>query len=88
MGISFYMAHQGQEKAPNPKTHRLYFDHGTATLDSLYPQHQVEITEILKSAGYDSENLKVFSFEGANHSENAWSERLHIPLEFLLGRNR
>jgi enterochelin esterase-like enzyme len=77
-----------QEKAPNPKTHRLYFDHGTATLDSLYPQHQVEITEILKSAGYDSENLNVFSFEGANHSENAWSERLHIPLEFLLGRNR
>ncbi len=27
-------------------------------------------------------------FDGAEHSERAWRERVHIPLEFLLGPAR
>ncbi|PKP40113.1 MAG: esterase [Bacteroidetes bacterium HGW-Bacteroidetes-13] len=69
-----------EDNLPNAKTHKLYFDYGTQTLDSLYLPYQNRITQILKIKGY-STNIK---FEGHDHSENSWKERLHIPLEFLL----
>ena len=67
---------------PDSKTHKMYFDYGTKTLDSLYLPYQDRVTDLLLEKGY-TKNLK---FEGANHSENSWSERLDIPLTFLLGK--
>lgn len=69
---------------PDPATHRLYFDHGTATLDSLYAPFQLRANEILSEKGYHEGNSLSLVFEGADHSEIAWKERLHIPLDFLL----
>jgi enterochelin esterase-like enzyme len=74
------------EALPDPVTHKLYFDHGTQTLDALYPSIQKQADSILKSKGYRSKNWVTKIFKGADHSENAWKKRLEIPLIFLLGK--
>lgn len=68
---------------PDPATHRLYFDYGTATLDALYPPLQARADDVIRARGYDESNWRTLRFEGAEHSENAWSARLAIPLQFL-----
>jgi predicted alpha/beta superfamily hydrolase len=70
---------------PDPATHRLYFDYGTETLDAEYEPYQQRMDEHLRRAGYrERENWMTRKFEGAEHSERSWRERVHIPLEFLL----
>lgn len=70
---------------PDPKTHKIYFDYGTETLDSLYEPYQKKMDQIMKTLGYqDGKNWVTKKFEGAEHSERAWRERVHIPLIFLL----
>ncbi|WP_298417379.1 alpha/beta hydrolase-fold protein [uncultured Kordia sp.] len=69
---------------PSPKTHRFYFDYGTETLDQYYPQYAEIVDSIFKKKGYTKANYRNLKFDGANHSENAWQKRLHIPLTFLL----
>lgn len=71
---------------PNPKNHRIYFDYGTATLDAMYEPLQLKVDEVMKTKGYNSLNWSTNKFEGEDHSEKAWQKRLHIPLEFLLGK--
>lgn len=70
---------------PSPGNHRIYFDHGTITLDSAYKPHQLLVDEIMVQKGFTDENWLTREFPGAAHSEVSWAERLHIPLEFLLG---
>jgi len=72
---------------PDPKTHKLYFDYGTATLDAMYPPLQKRVDSIIKARGYDASNWLTKEFPGEDHSETAWHRRLHIPLEFLLKVN-
>lgn len=74
-------------KLPPAEGRRLYLDRGTATLDALYGPHQAFIDEIVREHGYAEANYMSRVFEGAEHSETAWSERLHIPLLFLLGKH-
>lgn len=69
-----------KQNLPSSKTHKLYFDYGTKTLDSLYLPYQDTLTHFFKTKGIN--NIK---FEGADHSENSWNKRLDVPLEFLLG---
>ena len=76
-----------EKNLPSPITHKIYFDYGTKTLDAEYLPYQHRVDEILKSKGYTSENSKNLKFEGQNHSENSWSERFQIPLQFLLNKN-
>ncbi len=73
-----------KENLPSPDTHKFYFDYGTETLDRNYEPYQKEVDKILKAKGYTSENWITLKFEGKDHSENAWRERLHIPLRFLV----
>ncbi len=70
---------------PAPENTRIYFDYGSATLDQHYPPLQARFDRIMKQNGYNSDNWQTRSFPGAAHTEDAWRERLHIPLEFLLG---
>jgi enterochelin esterase-like enzyme len=69
--------------------HRLYMDHGTTEMDAMYAPYQTFVDEIVRDRGYDqgnnSGNWQSRVFEGTGHNERAWAERLHIPLEFLLG---
>lgn len=68
---------------PDPATHKLYFDCGDETLDALYPEIQKEVDFIIKEKGYTAKNWRTGYFPGENHSENAWRDRVIIPLEFL-----
>ncbi len=77
------------EMLPDPGAHRLYFDHGTVTLDAQYPPYQARVDAMMRAAGYtEGKDWITRVFEGAEHSEPAWRERVHIPLTFLLEKDR
>jgi enterochelin esterase-like enzyme len=69
---------------PSPKNHKLYFDHGDKTLDSLYKPYQLKADEIIKAAGYGKKDWISREFPGEDHSERSWYKRLDIPMLFLL----
>jgi len=71
---------------PSPKNHKLYFDYGNKTLDQFYPKYAPRVDAILKQKNYTDKNSKNLFFEGTNHSELSWNQRLDQPLIFLLGR--
>ena len=77
--INYLKAH-----LPSPKNHKIYFDYGDQTLDSLYQPFQEKVDVVMKAKGFTAKNWKTEFFKGKDHSENSWKERLHIPLEFLL----
>ncbi len=65
---------------------RWYFDFGTTELDAKYERFQVPVDARLRELGYaEGETWVTQKFEGAGHAERYWRERVHIPLEFLLG---
>ena len=71
---------------PKPGSHKLYFDFGTATLDSSYERYQRRMDARVAAAGYTAgKDWLTRKFPGAEHSEKSWRARVHIPLEFLLG---
>ncbi len=73
--------------APDPKTHKFYFDHGTATLDANYAPFQLRADSVMRAKGYvDGKSMLSKVYDGADHSERAWRVRLDEPLTFLLGR--
>ena len=45
-----------QAKLPNPKTHKIYFDFGTKTLDAEYVRYEKDVNDILKAKGFDASN--------------------------------
>lgn len=69
---------------PSPRTHKIYFDYGDATLDALYPPLQKIADEVMKDKGFGAKNWLTKFFPGEDHSENAWRKRLEQPLIFLL----
>jgi enterochelin esterase-like enzyme len=70
---------------PDPKTHKLYFDHGDETLDALYARYQKRMGAVVERRGYRQDvNWMSRSFPGQKHNEVSWSSRVEIPLEFLL----
>lgn len=70
---------------PQPGSHKLYFDFGTATLDSSYEPYQRRMDARLAAAGHtEGVDWLTRKFPGAEHSEKSWRKRVHIPLEFLL----
>jgi predicted alpha/beta superfamily hydrolase len=74
---------------PRPGAHRFYFDHGTETLDAKYPPYQARMDDAMRRLGYtEGKDWITRVFPGAEHSERAWRERLHVPLAFLLGAAR
>ncbi|QSX79340.1 alpha/beta hydrolase-fold protein [Agrilutibacter solisilvae] len=70
---------------PDPRTHRIWFDHGTATLDAQYAPFQRRMDALMRTAGYvEGDNWASFVDPGAEHNERAWRGRLERPLRFLL----
>lgn len=68
---------------PSVSSHRIYFDYGTATLDAMYLKYQDQVSKVIGKKGHIINR----EFEGADHSENSWNQRLDVPLVFLLGAN-
>jgi enterochelin esterase-like enzyme len=73
-------------KLPDPRTHRIYFDHGDKKLDELYPPLQAKVDEVMRGRGYSTSNWMTKAFPGEEHSEKAWRKRFDIPITFLLKR--
>lgn len=73
-----------QQHLPSSKTHKIYFDYGTETLDAYYLAYQDKVSEVLILKGFDETNSQNLKFEGHNHSENSWNKRFQIPVQFLL----
>lgn len=72
---------------PAPGAHRFYFDHGTATLDAVYAPHQQRMDAAMRALGYrEGDDWITLTFEGAEHSESSWRQRVDRPLRFLLER--
>lgn len=70
---------------PDPEDHKIYFDHGTETMDAAYEPYQLRVDRIMENRGYSrNKNWISKKFEGAAHNEESWKKRAHIPLEFLL----
>jgi enterochelin esterase-like enzyme len=71
---------------PDPRTHRLYFDHGSETLDAIYARYQQRVDRVVARRGYrQGVNWLTRSFPGQKHNEISWASRVSIPLQFLLG---
>lgn len=73
-----------RQHLPPPGRHRIWFDHGTETLDAHYPELQRQVDAIMVAKGYDQRSWQTHAYPGADHSEKAWAARLDQPLEFLL----
>ncbi|HMO32715.1 MAG TPA: alpha/beta hydrolase-fold protein [Lacibacter sp.] len=71
---------------PHPRTHKIYFDYGDATLDALYPPLQRQADVVMREKGFRRKNWITRYFPGADHSEQAWRQRLEVPVLFLLRR--
>lgn len=70
---------------PSPSNHKIYFDFGTIGLDAQYEPFQNQVDKIMVEKGYQkNDNWMTEKFEGADHNEKSWKERIHIPLKFLL----
>lgn len=79
---AFFSYMKGNLSAPN--SHKIYFDYGTETLDAKYLPFQNKVSQIMEEKGYDSSNFQNLRFDGHDHSENSWNQRLDVPLKFLL----
>jgi predicted alpha/beta superfamily hydrolase len=75
-----------QTHLPDNRKHKIYFDHGTDTLDSLYAVHQDRVDALMRSMGWSKRNWMSRVFPGTDHSEQAWAARLDIPMMFLLSK--
>lgn len=73
-----------QAALPAPGRHRLYFDHGDATLDAAYPPLQAEVDRLAAARGWRAPDWRSTAFPGAEHSEAAWAARLDGVFAFLL----
>lgn len=72
-------------KLPDADNHRIYFDHGTATIDVYYGPWNTQALLIAQKKGYQyGTNLDSYVDYGAPHEESAWSARVNRPLYFLL----
>ncbi len=70
---------------PKTNTRKFYFDYGNKTIDVYYAPYQQRVDEVMKKKGYNKKHCMTRFYEGDDHSEIAWSRRLHIPAVFLLG---
>jgi predicted alpha/beta superfamily hydrolase len=73
-----------EQSLPSPNRHRIYFDHGTETLDSMYASLQKSIDLIMAKGGYKSKQWISRSWPGQDHSERSWRGRFVLPASFLL----
>lgn len=74
---------------PDPRTHRIWMDRGTGTLDASYATYQPRADSLFRARGYrDGVNFSSKVYEGAAHDERSWRVRVEEPLVFLLGPQR
>lgn len=73
-----------KENLPKYGKNKYYFDFGTETLDAMYELHQKEVDKIMREKKYTKKYWQTLKFSGAAHTEEAWAQRLVIPLSMML----
>ena len=75
------------ENLGDPNGRRIWFDHGTATLDAYYAPYQHAIDRRMELSGWTrGRDWESKVYDGAEHEENAWAARLPEILEWLLAK--
>ena len=83
--VSSAFEHYLAPALPDPRMHKLYFDHGSETLDAIYKRYQDRVDGVVARRGYkQAVNWLTKSFPGQKHNEISWASRVDVPLEFLL----
>lgn len=71
-------------KLPAPNTCLLYMDRGDVELDGTYSASQYSLDKMIEGLGWDSDHFESLIFEGHQHMEIYWAQRLHYPFRFML----
>lgn len=75
------------EKLGDPNGRGIWMDHGTEMLDAYYPPYQAEINKSFEAAGWvNGTDWRSEQYDGAEHEENPWAERLPEVLGWLLAK--
>ena len=83
--VSSTFEHYLSPALPDPALHRLYFDHGSETLDAVYARYQDRVDSVVARRGYRQwSNTLSLSFPSQKHNEISWASRVAVPLQFLL----
>ncbi len=73
------------EHLPEPGNHRIYFDFGTEGLDAEYEVFQNRMDSLLVARGFrEGLDFVTLKFNGHDHNETYWRQRLDLPVEVLL----
>ncbi len=74
--------------ATMPSGVRPFFDYGTEGLDADYePPHLAVKAWLLEQGFTEGTDFKMKKFEGADHSESSWRERVGEHLDWMLGES-
>lgn len=75
-----------REKLGKPKGRRIWFDHGTETLDAHYAPYQQALGRSLVANGWRRRGRDFSSrvYEGTPHEENAWAARMDDIFGWML----
>lgn len=73
------------EQLGKPKGRRIWFDHGTETLDAFYQPYQENLDAALIAQGWrKGRDFSSKVFPGTPHEENAWAARLDEIFGWML----
>lgn len=78
------MRHYLLENLPKADNHRLYMDNGNCPYDSVYIPYFYQMVELADSLGYKDVKSISKIYPGHRHDEYSWSQRVAIPLEYIL----
>jgi hypothetical protein len=75
-----------KDDVPVHKSHKLYFEYGTETLDPNYKPTRQQADKIMKLKGYTPIIWINKEFPGAAPIETVWNTRFYVSVKFLLGK--
>lgn len=73
------------DNLPEANSHTVYMDYGDGSIDGHYAPFQQEVDRLFEAKGWTEPHYITLKFPGHDHNETSWQQRLHIPLELLLG---
>ena len=74
-----------QRELGKPRGRRIWFDHGTATLDAFYRPYQENLDAALVAGGWKmGRDFSSRVYEGTPHEENAWAARMDEIFGWML----
>ena len=81
-----YVVREIERGVTMPAAPKLWFDYGTLGLDAAYgPPHDAVRAWLIEQGRVEDEDFVVREYEGADHNEPSWRERLADPMRFLFG---